>query len=136
MSITYDGNVNGISKSIIYKAKTPFAVTSSTGLDASQVYTSNWYDAADYDTVRGVVYISGSEIGEVINGSFEIQQSFNTGSLAELTSSTYSVDNAIGKLFSETLYTRYARLVYTNGAASGSAVNTGSFVVQGFLVGA
>ena len=135
MSITFDGKVFGITKALVYNAKIPFAFTSSAGLDSNQVFTSGWAEAVDFDTARGLVYISGSEGGETIGGSFEIQQSFDTGSGVELTSSLYNVGNAIGVTFQETLYARYARLEYTNNVASGSLVNTGSFVVQGYLVG-
>jgi hypothetical protein len=135
MSLTFNNKTTGAIRTLKYNAKVPFAFTSSTGLDANQIYTSGWSDAADFDVVRGLVFISGSEVGETIGGTFELQQSFNTGSEIELTSSLYTVGNDIGVPFSETLYTRYVRLEYTNNAASGSAFNTGSFIAQGYLIG-
>ena len=126
-------NTHGTVKALTYKAKVTFAATSSLGIDSNQVYTSNWVDAYDYDTIRGVVYISGSEIGETIGGSFQIEQTADTGSIY-LTGSIYSVSNATATFFNETLYTRYTRLIYTNNAASGSVFTSGSFVVDSFLV--
>jgi hypothetical protein len=135
MSLTFNNKTYGTTKTLAYKAKIPFAFTSSTGLDANQLYTSGWSEAVDFDVARGIVFISGSEGGETIGGTFELQQSFNTGSETELTSSVYTVENNIGIPFSETLYARYVQLEYTNNVASGSAFNTGSFAVQGYLIG-
>jgi len=137
MSITFDNKTRGIARAISYTAKVPFAFTSSTGLGANEVYTSGWSDAVDFNSVRGMVYISGSAgtgSEAILSGSFAIQQSFNTGSEIA-TSSIYAVSNGVAVVFDETLYTRYARLEFTNGAASGSAFSTGSFISQGYLIG-
>lgn len=115
--------------------RAPAMVTASTGLDADQVYTSGWIDAYNYNSVRGLVYMSGSDgVAEPIAGSFVVQQSSNA-SIVQYTSSVYSASNDAAVTFDETLYTRYTQLVFTNNATSGSAADTtGSFVVDSYLI--
>ena len=135
MSFTINKKTTGTIRALTHKAKVPFAMTASTGLSQSIVYTSGWTDAYDYDTMRGFVYISGSHtVVEPIGGTFEIQQSVGTGS-AYITGSEYSIGNGMAITFEETLYARYARLRFTNSDASGSSANTtGSFIVNSYLI--
>ena len=136
MSFTFDNKKRGATRAITYPAKVPFAFTSSTGLGANEVYTSDWSDVVDFNSARGMVYLSGSAgtgSEAIISGSFAVQQSFDTGSGVE-TSSIYFVSNGVAVIFDETLYARYARLQFTNDGASGSAFYTGSFIVQGYSI--
>jgi len=101
----------------------PVAATTTTLLNAAQVYRSDWYDAQYY---AYVTLLSASDQVSAVNG-VEIQQSADgvNPDFTDLYSTAVVVGDGINvNAVSEELplTARYVRIVYTNGA-----VNQGSF---------
>jgi len=99
----------------------PIIASTTTPLNASQIYTSSWYDCNNYSRIT---LLSASNVASASNG-VEIQQSTdgsNADYSSKYTTTSITISGTTRYIVTATieLMARYARIVYTNGGTNQS----------------